>query len=102
MKEPIFPRCSQTFWRARTASGELALGADFDGVLAWGLVDNRPFLRCLHGLGISSWRLGAREQAAAVFRRMLWLNPDDNQGARFNLAAVEAGQSWEEQNAADA
>jgi hypothetical protein len=27
---------------------------------------------------------------------MLWLNPTDNQGARFNLAAIEAGKTWEE------
>jgi hypothetical protein len=32
--------------------GEAALGADFDGVLPWGLIDNRPFLRCLHGFGL--------------------------------------------------
>jgi hypothetical protein len=57
--------------------GELSLGANFDGVLPWGLTDNRPFLRCLHGLGISRWRLGDRDEAAAIFRRMLWLNPSD-------------------------
>lgn len=82
--------------------GELTLGANFDGVLAWGLIDNRPFLRCLHGMGISWWRLGERDQAAAIFRRILWLNPSDNQGARFNLAAVEAGKAWEEMEGADA
>jgi hypothetical protein len=27
---------------------------------------------------------------------MLWLNPSDNQGERFNLANVQAGRSWEE------
>ena len=26
--------------------GELSLGANFDGVLSWGWIDNRPFLRC--------------------------------------------------------
>ena len=29
--------------------GELSLGADFDGLLPWGHIDNRPFLRCMHG-----------------------------------------------------
>jgi hypothetical protein len=28
---------------------EQSLPEDFDGVLSWGWVDNRPFLRCLHG-----------------------------------------------------
>jgi hypothetical protein len=81
--------------------GEPTLGAFFDGVLPWGLIDNRPFLRCLHGLGISSWRLGDLKQATAIFRRMLWLNPSDNQGARFNLANVEEGRSWDECEGAD-
>ncbi len=61
-----------------------------------GLIDNRPFLRCLHGVGLCAWRLGNAREAAAVFRKMLWLIPNDNQGARFNLAAVEAGMTWEE------
>jgi hypothetical protein len=30
---------------------------------------------------------------------MLWLNPDDNQGARFNLAEVEAGRAWSDEGA---
>jgi len=27
--------------------GELSLGRDFDGLLPWGWIDNRPFLRCM-------------------------------------------------------
>ena len=30
---------------------------------------------------------------------MVWLNPHDNQGARFMLSDVEAGRSWEEAEA---
>jgi hypothetical protein len=76
--------------------GAFSLGKTFDGVLAWGLIDNRPFLRCMLGMGLCWWRLGKTREAAAVFRKMLWLNPSDNQGARFNLAAIEAGKTWEE------
>jgi hypothetical protein len=76
--------------------GALSLGTSFEGVLSGGHIDNRPFLRCLHGTGISAWRLGDRRSAAAVFKRLLWLSPGDNQGARFNLAAVEAGKTWDE------
>jgi hypothetical protein len=76
--------------------GELSLGADFDGLLPWGLVDNRPFLRCLKGLGLCLWRLGRHQDARAVFVRMLWLNPTDNQGARFLLGDLEAGRDWED------
>lgn len=83
-------------YEAGVRIAELSLGLEFSGVLPWGLVDNRPFLRCLHGYGLSLWRLGRADEAAAVFERMLWLNPPDNQGERFNLAAVRAGKTWEE------
>jgi hypothetical protein len=32
--------------------GELSLGDEFDGLLPWGLIDNRPFLRCMRGYGL--------------------------------------------------
>jgi len=76
--------------------GELSLGPDFDGVLPWGLIDNRPFLRCLHGYGLALWRHSRSDEALEVFRRMLWMNPGDNQGIRFLLPDVDAGLSWEE------
>jgi hypothetical protein len=74
--------------------GELSLAAQFEGVLSWGRVDNRPFLRCLHGYGLSTWRLGRFEEAERTFDRLLWLNPSDNQGARFLVGAVRARMPW--------
>jgi hypothetical protein len=75
--------------------GELSFGEGFNGVLAWGLIDNRPFLRCLHGLALSLWRLERFAEAEQVLDRMLWLNPSDNQGARTILPAVQAREAWE-------
>jgi tetratricopeptide (TPR) repeat protein len=68
----------------------------FNGVLRWGHINNRPFLRCLHGYGLSLWRLGKSDEAREVFNRMLWLNPLDNQGIRFLLADIDAGKTWYE------
>ena len=82
------------------AVGELSLGPTFRDVLPWGLIDNRPYLRCLHGKGLCLWRLGKAQEAAAVFHKQLWLNPSDNQGARFNLATVEDGKTWDEMETA--
>jgi hypothetical protein len=76
--------------------GELSLGDGFDGVLHWGLIDNRPFLRCMHGYGLCLWRLGHFDTAKRIFDRMLWLNPSDNQGVRFLIDDVRAGTLWEE------
>jgi hypothetical protein len=39
------------------AIGDLTLGPTFRGALPWGLIDNRPYLRCLHGKGLALWRL---------------------------------------------
>jgi tetratricopeptide (TPR) repeat protein len=76
--------------------GELSLGGDFTGVLPWGLVDNRPFLRCMHGYGLCLWRLGRFDEAEQTFQRMLWLNPPDNQGVRFLIDEVKAKTAWED------
>jgi tetratricopeptide (TPR) repeat protein len=76
--------------------GELSLGEDFDGLLHWGLIDNRPFLRCMHSYGLCLWRLGHFDDADRVFERMLWLNPSDNQGVRFLIDDVKARKAWEE------
>lgn len=90
------PKQAMLHYEVGTLIGELSLGESFAGVLSWGFIDNRPFLRCLHGMGLCAWRLSDLRAARAVFTKMLWLNPGDNQGARFNLAAVEAGKTWTE------
>ena len=76
--------------------GELSLGSDFTDVLLWGFIDNRPFLRCIHGYGLCLWRLGRFDEAQRVFDRMLWLNPSDNQGVRFLIDEVKAKTAWED------
>ena len=76
--------------------GELSLGNDFNFVLPWGLIDNRPFLRCMHGYGLCLWRHERFDEAECIFNRMLWLNPTDNQGARFLIDEVKAKTSWKD------
>jgi len=76
--------------------GELSLGERFEGVLPWGHIDNRPFLRCMHGYGLCLWRLGRFDETERVFEKMLWLNPSDNQGVRFLLEDVRARKAWKE------
>ena len=76
--------------------GELSLGDGFTGVLPWGLIDNRPFLRCMHGYGLCIWRLGRFDEAEHIFEKMLWLNPSDNQGVRFLINDVKEKTSWED------
>ncbi len=76
--------------------GEMSLPANFDGVLAWGHIDNRPFLRCMQGYGLCLWILGRFEEASRIFDRMLWLNPTDNQGIRLLIDDVRAKKAWKD------
>jgi hypothetical protein len=76
--------------------GELSLGQNFEGLLPWGDVDNRPFLRCMHGHGLCWWRPGRFEEAERVFDRMLWLSPSDNQGVRGLIGPFRERLNWED------
>ena len=53
--------------------------------LEWGFLDNRPFLRACHGLGLAYESRGLLGEAYTLFENLLDLNPNDNQGVR-NLA----------------
>lgn len=81
--------------------GELSLPANFNGLLVWGRLYNRAFLRCLHGYGLSLWRLGDFAGAEDVFMRILSFNPDDHQGVRFCWIDVRRGRSWQESQGDD-
>jgi tetratricopeptide (TPR) repeat protein len=71
-------------------AGERTLGAeafDEDAGEFWGLIETRPYMRARHGLAVVLWHLGEREAAIDHARELLRLNPGDNQGVRYLLAA---------------
>lgn len=88
------PKQAREHYERGLAIGDASVGRDFDGVLFWGLHGNRPYLRCLHGVALCAWRLRDFRAALIAFERLLWLNPDDNQGARFGLAEAREGRKW--------
>jgi tetratricopeptide (TPR) repeat protein len=88
------PKKALTHYQRGVEIGRLSLGEGFDGVLPWGMIDNRPFLRCLHGYGLCLWRLGRFEEAERVFDELLWLSPSDNLGVRFLLPSVRDRRKW--------
>ncbi|MFH1764212.1 MAG: hypothetical protein ABIF09_08480 [Gemmatimonadota bacterium] len=81
--------------------GELSLGEGFDGVLPWGRINNRPFLRCMQSYGLCLWRLGRFDAAAAIFQRMLRLSPSDNQGVRFLIDSIREKRAWKKEGEMD-
>lgn len=74
--------------------GEQALPPGFNGLLPWSWINNRPFLRALHGLGLCQWRLGQFDAARNTFWRILMLDPMDALGCRFILPDVEKGRDY--------
>ncbi len=85
-----WPALALEHFELGVAIGSLTVRAEFDGILPWRLPDNRPFLRCLHGMARTLVRLGRGDTAAAVFRRLLRLDPADPLAARASLAALDA------------
>ena len=83
--------------RRGVEAGKKALGKaafrDFAGYF-WGFLETRPYMRARFGLAQALWSRGYRDEAIVHLRGMLNLNPNDNQGARYVLAAflLEAGQ----------
>lgn len=53
----------------------------------WGIFETRPYMRARQRLAQSLWALGQRDEAIGHYRDMLRLNPGDNQGIRYLLAA---------------
>lgn len=70
-------------------AGERALGEQVFQDLAgefWGMMETRPYMRARLGLADVLWHLGEREVAITHANELLRLNPNDNQGVRYQLA----------------
>lgn len=85
------------FYRQGMAAGERALGeAAFEADVGefWGLLETRPYMRARHGLALTLWQTGEKDEAVAHYQDMLRLNPNDNQGIRYLLldALLELGR----------
>lgn len=84
------PGPAAELYRSGIAVAQASLPAGFGGVLPWGMIDNRPFLRCLHGLGLCAWRQRRWDDAEEIFSARVWLDPA---GAFSALACLEMVQS---------
>jgi tetratricopeptide (TPR) repeat protein len=76
------------YYQQGVEAGRRALGEDYfrDAVgHFWGLLETRPYMRALNGKADMLWQLRRHEEAIALFREMLRLNPGDNQGGRYSL-----------------
>jgi tetratricopeptide (TPR) repeat protein len=78
------------FFRKGVEAGEKALGpAGFKRYVGhfWGFLETRPYMRARAGLAATLNALGEVDAAIGHYRELLRLNPNDNQGIRYVLAA---------------
>ncbi|MEL7469625.1 MAG: hypothetical protein AAFN27_14310 [Pseudomonadota bacterium] len=54
----------------------------------WGFIGTRPYMRAMQILGLAHEAIGDRADAEAIYRRLLDMNPGDNQGIRMLLLRV--------------
>lgn len=66
--------------------------------LEWGFLENRAPLRAVQYMADLYWDHGEQDKAIELFRLLLRLNPNDNQGVRYEISALYAGLTGEEIN----
>ena len=66
------------------------VAADQDDFAWWGVTATRPFMRAI--ADYADWYADRRDEASArrLYRELMEMNPDDNQGIRYKLAELEA------------
>lgn len=87
---------ARAYYEEGVRAGERALGKEtFDKKKGhfWGILKTRPYMRARAGLARCLQDEGKYQQAIAHYKEMLKLNPNDNQGIRYELAIcyAEAG-----------
>ncbi len=84
------PQEARALYEQGVQAGERALGpAAFRDDIGhfWGILETRPYMRARQGLAEVRWALGERPAAIGHVQELLRLNPGDNQGLRYTLAA---------------
>ncbi len=74
----------------------------------WGVLESRPYMRALDGLGLTAWKQGRLEEAKGIFERILKLNSNDNLGVRYLIGPIyhqmgnlDQAAAWYDRNADD-
>ena len=68
-------------------SGKKNLGKEFDEMKGtfWGFHQTRPYMRAMNGLAFTYLHSNQIQKAIDTWQEMLELNPNDNQGVRYEL-----------------
>jgi tetratricopeptide (TPR) repeat protein len=81
----VSPLQSLVFYRNGMNAGRRKLGEKFfeeNKGHFWLVHETRPFMRCMFGYAMTLYELDEKQAALDLFKEILALNPNDNQGAR--------------------
>lgn len=82
---------SLALYRQAVEAGERALGEKFmkeNKGHFWGLIETRPYMRAKAGVADCLYAKNRMNAAVEVYREMIELNPNDNQGVRYLLSTI--------------
>jgi len=85
----VDPKCSLPLLERAVQAGERQLGPKRfkkDAGHFWGILETRPYMRARRQLALAHHDLEQFDQAAGHFQELIRLNPNDNQGNRYDLA----------------
>jgi tetratricopeptide (TPR) repeat protein len=91
--EENYEKAKEYYQKAYTLTKE-RFKEGWPSTLEWGILENRPYLRAICGFGLCFWKNNNFEEAKRYFALLLKLNPKDDQGARFILAALYENMSF--------
>jgi tetratricopeptide (TPR) repeat protein len=79
----------ELFQNAKQAAAA-ELGKDMEELAGefWGFHETRPYMRACHGLAVAFADAGQISDAIEQYREMLRLNPNDNQGVRYEIVPL--------------
>ena len=99
--DTIYPRSARKQQTIDAYSEALTAGAQFPPIIIQPVINypapNTPLSEILMLIldGIHRWS-ACKVLGLTEIEAVLWLNPSDNQGARFFLDEVKAGITWED------
>ena len=85
----------ELFRNAKQAAAK-ALGSDMEKLAGqfWGFHETWPFMRACHGMAVAFADAGQLSDAIEQYREMLRLNPNDNQGVRYEIVLLLLEQNF--------
>lgn len=57
--------------------GDKLIPKNYNGRIIWGILNNRPFLRSMHGLGLTYLFMQEWDKSSTIFKKILGYNPND-------------------------